>query len=33
MIPCHRVVARSGPGGYMGGVDLKTRLLELETRG
>lgn len=30
VIPCHRVVARSGPGGYMGGVELKTRLLELE---
>ena len=30
IIPCHRVVARSGPGGYMGGVELKTRLLELE---
>ncbi|MCD4703886.1 MAG: MGMT family protein [Methanosarcinaceae archaeon] len=33
VIPCHRVVARSGLGGYAGGIELKTRLLELETRG
>ncbi len=30
VIPCHRVIARSGIGGYSGGVDIKTRLLELE---
>ncbi len=30
IIPCHRVVAKSGLGGYSGGLDLKTRLLELE---
>lgn len=29
-IPCHRVVANGGLGGYGGGVDLKKRLLELE---
>ena len=30
IIPCHRVVAKNGIGGYSGGVDIKTRLLELE---
>ena len=30
VIPCHRVVASDGLGGYGGGVDLKRRLLELE---
>ncbi|HIE31532.1 MAG TPA: methylated-DNA--[protein]-cysteine S-methyltransferase [Methanosarcinales archaeon] len=30
VIPCHRVVAKSGIGGYVLGVDLKRRLLELE---
>ena len=30
VIPCHRVVARSGIGGYSGGVKLKMKLLELE---
>jgi methylated-DNA-[protein]-cysteine S-methyltransferase len=30
VIPCHRVVAKSGIGGYVLGVDLKMRLLELE---
>ena len=33
MIPCHRVVARSGIGGYSGGVELKKRLLNLEAKG
>ncbi len=33
MIPCHRVVARSGIGGYSGGVELKKRLLEIEAKG
>ena len=28
-IPCHRVVAADGPGGFSGGIP-KTRLLELE---
>jgi methylated-DNA-[protein]-cysteine S-methyltransferase len=33
IIPCHRVVASGGGlGGYGGGLDLKRRLLELETR-
>ena len=32
IIPCHRVVAKSGGGGYRGGVELKKRLLELEAR-
>src|SRR3990170_8405951 len=30
LIPCHRVVAKSGIGGYSSGVDIKTRLLEFE---
>lgn len=30
LIPCHRVVAVRGMGGYAGGVDLKSRLLDLE---
>ncbi|HEY9206025.1 MAG TPA: methylated-DNA--[protein]-cysteine S-methyltransferase [Candidatus Methanoperedens sp.] len=32
VIPCHRVVAKNGIGGYSGGVDIKTGLLELEKR-
>ncbi len=32
VIPCHRVVARSGIGGYSGGVKLKKRLLEIEAK-
>lgn len=32
VIPCHRVVARNGIGGYSGGVDVKARLLDLEHR-
>lgn len=30
VIPCHRVVAKNGIGGYSTGVNIKTRLLELE---
>jgi methylated-DNA-[protein]-cysteine S-methyltransferase len=30
VIPCHRVVASDGLGGYGGGLELKQRLLELE---
>ncbi len=30
IIPCHRVVARDGPGGYSCGLRLKTHLLRLE---
>jgi methylated-DNA-[protein]-cysteine S-methyltransferase len=32
VIPCHRVVAKDGIGGYSAGVDIKTRLLELESQ-
>jgi methylated-DNA-[protein]-cysteine S-methyltransferase len=32
VIPCHRVVAASGPGGYGGGLAMKARLLALESR-
>lgn len=32
LIPCHRVVAASGPGGYAGGLAMKARLLALESR-
>ena len=30
IVPCHRVVASNGLGGYAGGVDVKRALLELE---
>jgi O-6-methylguanine DNA methyltransferase len=30
VIPCHRVVGVSGPGGYAGGLKLKKKLLEIE---
>lgn len=33
VVPCHRVVASSGLGGYGGGLDMKRRLLDLETSG
>ena len=35
IIPCHRVVATTGPGGYSGGDGLPTKffLLALERRG
>lgn len=32
LIPCHRVVAENGIGGYSEGVNIKIRLLELEAR-
>ena len=32
VIPCHRVVAASGRGGYAGGPAMKARLLALESR-
>jgi len=32
VIPCHRVVAKNGIGGYSAGIDIKKRLLELEKR-
>ncbi len=31
VIPCHRVVAKHGIGGYSAGLGIKTRLLELES--
>lgn len=33
LIPCHRVVSRSGPGGYAYGRDIKEKLLLLERPG
>lgn len=30
VIPCHRVVAKTGIGGYSSGVKIKARLLKLE---
>lgn len=30
VVPCHRVVATGGLGGYGGGLELKRKLLELE---
>ena len=33
VIPCHRVVAAGGPGGYAGGLEMKARLLALESPG
>lgn len=33
VIPCHRVVARTGLGGFGGGLETKERLLALERRG
>ena len=32
LIPCHRVVGHTGLGGFGGGVDLKKKLLALESR-
>lgn len=32
VIPCHRVVAKNGMGGYSLGVEMKIRLLELEKK-
>ena len=32
VIPCHRVVAAHGLGGYAGGLELKRKLLKLESR-
>lgn len=33
LVPCHRVVASTGLGGFSGGIERKTRLLDLETPG
>ncbi len=32
LIPCHRILAKKGLGGYSAGVEIKKRLLELEGR-
>jgi len=32
MIPCHRIVAADGPGGFAGGLVWKQKLLEFERR-
>lgn len=32
LVPCHRVVARDGPGGYRWGREMKEKLLEMEKR-
>ena len=32
VIPCHRVVGKSGTGGFSAGVDIKKKLLELEQK-
>jgi len=31
IIPCHRVVSKHGIGGFSGGIDLKQKLLKLES--
>ncbi len=31
LVPCHRVVAKQGLGGFSGGLDLKEKLLALES--
>jgi len=31
-IPCHRVKAKNGLGGFSGGLDLKEKLLRLESK-
>ena len=30
IVPCHRVIAKNGMGGYSGGIEIKRMLLELE---
>ena len=30
IVPCHRVVAKGGLGGYNGGIEIKKQLLEFE---
>lgn len=32
VIPCHRVLAKTGLGGFSSGLDLKASLLELESK-
>jgi len=31
LVPCHRVVARGGLGGYLWGAEMKEKLLRLES--
>jgi methylated-DNA-[protein]-cysteine S-methyltransferase len=33
LVPCHRVVARDGPGGYRWGREMKEKLLVMEREG
>lgn len=33
VVPCHRVVAANGLGGYYGGLDMKRELLDFEKKG
>jgi len=33
IIPCHRVIAQNGPGGFAGGLAIKKSLLNLERAG
>lgn len=32
IIPCHRVVAKSGPGGFNAGINIKQSLLDMEKK-
>ena len=32
IIPCHRIVAAKGPGGFAGDISIKLKLLELENQ-
>ena len=32
LVPCHRVVARDGLGGYLWGIEMKEKLLRLERK-
>lgn len=33
LVPCHRVVAKNGLGGFTGGLEIKEKLLQLERGG
>jgi len=32
IVPCHRVVARNGLGGFAAGIEIKEKLLALEKK-
>jgi O-6-methylguanine DNA methyltransferase len=32
LVPCHRVVAKTGLGGYLWGTEMKEKLLRLESK-